>query len=197
VTLSGDVHEPSHLRHEPSRGFARATARVIDLEGALAAAGASVALLAGLVFALAAVVSRYRIGRDIPIALPDEAARGMLGWLTFLGAVAAMRDGRHLRFELVDALLPRSVLAARNIVFDIAMFAVQIYVAKLGWSVFQSDRHASLASVSAPKAIFSGAIMFGFGAQAIFSLLLLGRHAATLRGGVRARRALTDQEEIA
>lgn len=74
------------------------------------------------------VVLRY--GFNSGIALSDEGARYLFVWLTFIGAVIALRDNTHLGIDLVFRRLPAfgqrvcAVLAELLMLFCCGLFLV-------------------------------------------------------------------------
>jgi len=68
----------------------------------------AVACLSGMVvLVFGNVVLRY--GFNSGIVISEEASRWLLVWLTFLGAIVALREHRHLGIDtLIKALPPRA-----------------------------------------------------------------------------------------
>jgi TRAP-type transport system small permease protein len=74
------------------------------------------------------VFQRYVVGRSL--GWPDELAGIMLAWITFVGAVLAMRDEEHIGFTLLEERLPASwALAVRGLcdLIVVAFLGVLIY----------------------------------------------------------------------
>lgn len=77
------------------------------------------------------VVLRY--GFNSGIALSDEGARYLFVWLTFIGAVIALRDNAHLGVDLLFRRLPAlgqrvcAVIAELLMLFCCALFLIGSY----------------------------------------------------------------------
>ena len=79
-----------------------------------------VAALAGMVvMVFGNVVLRY--GFDSGITATEEVSRYLFVWLTFMGAVVAMRRHEHLGVDTVVKLLPRGGKRALAVIGDLAM----------------------------------------------------------------------------
>ena len=66
----------------------------------------AILLAAMVLMVLGNVVLRYVFNSGIVVS--EELSRFCFVWLTFIGAIAAMRDGTHLGMDNVVARLPRS-----------------------------------------------------------------------------------------
>ncbi len=79
-----------------------------------------VAALAGMVIMVFGnVVLRY--GFDSGITASEEVSRYLFVWLTFMGAIVAMRRHEHLGMDTVVKLLPRGGKRALAVIGDLAM----------------------------------------------------------------------------
>ncbi len=88
--------------------------RIIDFCFLVLKAAIAALLAAMVVLVFGNVVLRY--GFNSGIVVSEEAARWLLVWLTFLGAIVALREHRHLGIDtLVRKLSPR----AKRVVFVI------------------------------------------------------------------------------
>jgi TRAP-type C4-dicarboxylate transport system permease small subunit len=93
----------------------RAVDRALNIaEGVLV-----LALLAMLVMVFGNVVLRYAFNSGITVS--EELSRILFVWLTFLGAVAVMRQDGHLGFDLVVRALPKAGQRVCRIVSDVLM----------------------------------------------------------------------------
>jgi TRAP-type C4-dicarboxylate transport system permease small subunit len=138
----------------------------------------AVACLAGMVvLVFGNVVLRY--GFNSGIVVSEEAARWLLVWLTFLGALVALREHKHLGIDtLVRRLSPR----AKRIVFVIN-YGLMLYANWLlllgSWRqmlITASDRSPA---ASLPVGLFyASGVVFGVSAAVILiydlSRVLLG-----------------------
>lgn len=139
----------------------------------------AVACLAGMVvLVFGNVVLRY--GFNSGIVVSEEVARWLLVWLTFLGAIVALREHRHLG---IDALVRRLSPRAKRIVF-IVNYALMLYANWLlllgSWRqmlITASDRSPA---ASLPVGLFyASGVVFGVSAAVILlydvTQVLLGR----------------------
>jgi TRAP-type transport system small permease protein len=127
----------------------------------------AVACLTGMVvLVFGNVVLRY--GFNSGIVVSEEAARWLLVWLTFLGAIVALREHKHLGIDtLVRKLSPRT----KRIVFVIN-YALMLYADWLlllgSWRqmlITASDRSPA---ASLPVGLFyASGVVFGVSAAVI------------------------------
>ncbi len=97
---------------------------------ALAATVLAVMLLLGLLN----VVLRYGFGFSLPWAI--ELSRYLLVWLTFFGALAALRRNEHiaLSFDLVSRL-PPALARILNFLIDLAVVGFLLVLVVYGWEL--------------------------------------------------------------
>ena len=139
----------------------RGYARVLD-----ALAGLCLAIMVVLVFGN--VVLRYTLNSGITIS--EELSRWLFVWLTFMGAVVALREHGHLG---VDALVSRLPTLGKKICLLVAQVAM-LYVSWLlltgSWSqtVINWETEAPVTGASVGIFYASGVLM---GASAIAILL--------------------------
>ena len=79
-------------------------ARVLDLYCAFLKAVIAVFLVLMVVLVFGNVVLRY--GFNSGITISEELSRWLLVWLTFLGAIVAMREHAHLGVDTLVRMLP-------------------------------------------------------------------------------------------
>lgn len=89
-------------------------------------------ILLGMV-ALAVLQIVLREFFDTGIIWLNEAVRILVLWLAVLGAVAAARDNRHIRIDLVSHLLPQRTVTAIRLVVDLFAAVVSAFVAWQLW----------------------------------------------------------------
>lgn len=93
-------------------------------------------LVALLVFGLLVIVASQLVDRHfvtLPMAAPDQYARVMLVWLTFIGFALAVKGGVNVRVDIIDAHLPPRIRLALEYVFDVAMLILTVLAAWHGW----------------------------------------------------------------
>ncbi|MDX6806212.1 TRAP transporter small permease [Terrihabitans rhizophilus] len=135
------------------------------------------------------VVLRY--GFNSGITLSEEVSRWMFVWLTFLGAIIAMRERGHLG---VDSLVRRLPLWGKKLCFT-ASYLLMLYATSL---LFIGSWQQTLINwdVVAPASGLSVAFFYGvglvFGVSTI-PILLVGLYRA-LAGELDAAKLVTVQE---
>lgn len=100
-------------------------------------------LIAVLVIGLVAIVASSLVDRHfvtLPIPAPDQYARVLLVWLTFIGFALAVKHGANIRVDLIDSHLPRPVRMALEVVFELAMMALAALIAFHGWRLVEIGR---------------------------------------------------------
>jgi TRAP-type C4-dicarboxylate transport system permease small subunit len=126
-------------------------------------------LLAMVVMVFGNVVLRYAFNSGITVS--EELSRFCFVWLTFVGAVVAMRDGAHLGMTNVVDRLPRTgkiACAAINQVLIIACCALML------WGTIR--QHEINATAYAPGTDMSMIWIFGMGYVAGGGIALLALH---------------------
>ena len=141
---------------------------------------AAIALMLALMVALVFgnVVLRYGFNEGITVS--EEVSRWLFIWITFLGALVALRERAHLGVDLVVARLPLAgkklcMLLSQALMGYILWLLLQgsIAQARINWDVQAPVTGASMAW------IYIAAIVFAVGAGLLIALdmvrLLTGR----------------------
>lgn len=139
--------------------------------------GMALALAVMVVLVFGNVVLRYAFNSGI--TLSEELSRWLFVWVTFLGAIVALRDGSHLG---TDTLVSRLPLLGKKICLG-AGHVLMIYVC---WLLFQGTYAQVLINwqSTSPVMELSMAIFYGCGLVLSVSgaLILLERLWRLLRG---------------
>jgi TRAP-type C4-dicarboxylate transport system permease small subunit len=142
------------------------------------------ALLAALLLGMVAmvfgnVVLRYAFNSGILVS--EELSRFFFVWLTFIGAVAAMREGTHLGMDNVVSRLPRAGKLACLAVSQVLIIACCLI---LVWGTWQ--QHEINATMRAPVTGLPMIWIFGLGyvVGGCMALQALGRLWQVLSGRV-------------
>jgi TRAP-type C4-dicarboxylate transport system permease small subunit len=152
------------------------------------------ALLLGMVLMVFGnVVLRYAFNSGIQVS--EELSRFFFVWLTFIGAIVAMRDGSHLGMDgFVTRLSRRGKLAC----LAASQTIVLACCAMLFWGTWQ--QHEVNATTKAPVTEISMIWVFGIG---YLTSAAIGAHAVhalwrIARGGLRDDELVqvTESEEI-
>lgn len=89
-------------------------------------------VLAGMVI-VAFLQIIFREVFDTGVFWANELIRLMVLWLAMVGAVAACRDNRHIRIDLISHLLPDKIVTMIRIVVDLFAAVVCGIIAWLVW----------------------------------------------------------------
>ncbi|RAH96734.1 hypothetical protein DLJ53_31210 [Acuticoccus sediminis] len=133
-------------------------------------AAAMIVMVIVAVFTLGSASDRYIY--DTAFNAYDQIAQLALVWLTFLGIVLAFRARTNIRVDLVDGMLPVRLLAARDIVSDVAAIAI---FGVIQWKVWR------LVEVGAGQVIMGTP----FSSDATFLALAVSSAAAIVILGIR------------
>ena len=115
------------------------------------------ALLLGMVLMVFGnVVLRYAFNSGITVS--EELARFFFVWLTFIGAIVAMRDGSHLGMDAFVARLPRR---GKMACLALCQALILLCCAMLCWGTWR--QHEVNATTMAPVTGLSMIWVFGVG----------------------------------
>jgi len=152
------------------------------------------ALLLGMVLMVFGnVVLRYAFNSGIQVS--EELSRFFFVWLTFIGAIVAMRDGSHLGMDgFVDRLSRRGKLAC----LAASQTIVLVCCAMLFWGTWQ--QHEVNATTQAPVTGLSMIWVFGVGYLTSLGIGVHAVHALWRIAGGRLRDdelvQVTESEEM-
>ncbi|APF39585.1 TRAP transporter small permease protein (plasmid) [Chelatococcus daeguensis] len=127
----------------------------------------AVLLLGMVVMVFGNVVLRYVFNSGIVVS--EELSRFFFVWLTFIGAVVAMRDGSHLGMETVLLMLPRR---GRIVCLALSQALILACCVMLFWGAWQ--QHEVNATTGAPVTGLSMIWIFGI---AYATAVGIGAHA--------------------
>jgi len=88
-------------------------------------------LIAALMLMLVTIVASQLVDRHVvtlPMAAPDQYARVLLVWLTFIGFAIAVKNGSNIRVDLIDAHLPVFVRRSVELLFDVLMLFLTVLI---------------------------------------------------------------------
>ncbi len=128
---------------------------------------ASLAVMVVLVFGN--VIMRY--GFNSGITVSEELSRWLFVWLTFLGAIVAMKEGAHLGS---DTLVSRMPLPVKKLFF-VAGHGLMLFVC---WLLFKGALDQSVINLETTSAVMevSMAIFYGCGVVTSVSIALILLH---------------------
>lgn len=135
------------------------------------------------------VVMRYAFNGGI--TLSEELSRWLFVYLTFLGAVVALREHAHLGMDIVVRRLPPLGKKLCYLVSHLLMLWVTLLVLKGSWTQTRINLDSTAPSSGLPMAVFyAPGVVFGVCAAAI----LLAELFRLLRGKLREVELVTVKE---
>lgn len=150
-----------------------AVERLVDLYCRLLKVTIALCLAAMVVLVFSNVAMRYLFNSGIPTS--EELSRWLLVWLTFLGAIVALRQHAHLGVDtLVRTLPPRG-----RLVCFVASYLLMLYADALltlgSWkqTVLTYGDSAPASEVSVGLFFYSSGLVFGVSAAIILLLDLV------------------------
>ena len=129
----------------------------------------ALALAVMVVLVFTNVVLRYAFSSGITIS--EELSRWLFVWLTFLGAIVAMREGAHLGS---DTLVSRLPLAGKKLFFVLGHL-LMLFVC---WLLFKGAYEQTLINLSSTSAVMevSMGIFYACGVLTAVSVALILLH---------------------
>lgn len=110
----------------------------LERVGRAAEDGAIVLLLGSMVLlAVLQIVLRQFFGSGIGWA--DELIKIIVLWLAMVGSIAAARDNRHIRIDLLSHILPAKLVALTRVVVDVFAAGVCAIIAWQAWRYLQLE----------------------------------------------------------
>ena len=125
------------------------------------------ALSAMIVFVLIQIVLRNFF--SVGIMGGAEMVRHLVLWVAFLGAGLAAREGKHIKIELVQHLLPvrtRRIFAVITSLFSVVICALLVY-ASVNFVYLDYQGQAVVAFFNTPAWIFQVIIPIGYAVVAL------------------------------
>ena len=108
-------------------------------------------LLVAVLFGMVAVAFMQIILREVfstGVIWAGELVRILVLWLAVVGAVAAARDNRHIRIDLLSHLLPEKVVKGIRVFVDFFAAVVSGVVAWYLWRYVQLERELEFTLLS-------------------------------------------------
>jgi TRAP-type C4-dicarboxylate transport system permease small subunit len=130
--------------------------------------GVVLALAGMVIMVFGNVVLRY--GFDSGITASEEVSRYLFVWLTFMGAVVAMRRHEHLGVDTLVKLLPRGGRLALAVISDVAMLYCCVLFFWGSMKLTQINLTAYAAVTKLPLAVVYGV---GMVTSVMIALMLL------------------------
>jgi TRAP-type C4-dicarboxylate transport system permease small subunit len=110
----------------------------LDRAGRLAENAALMVLLGTMIgVAVFQIVNRQILGGMFTLGWADELVKLIVLWLAMVGSIAACRDNKHIRIDLITHILSGPIISLIKIVVD--LFAAGV-CAMIGWQAFRLVR---------------------------------------------------------
>ena len=115
--------------------------RRLDAAGRLAENIALVVLLGTMiVLAVLQIINRQLLDGALSIGWADEIIKIIVLWLAMVGSIAACRDGKHIRIDLISHILPPGFVRWARVVVDSFAAAVCAFIAWQAWNLVVLER---------------------------------------------------------
>lgn len=128
-----------------------------------------IALAIMVVLVFGNVVLRYGFNEGITVS--EEVSRWLFLWMTFLGAVIALKEHAHLGTDMLVSRLPRLGKRGCLLISQLAMLYVTWLLLKGSWTQMQINMDVQAPVTGASVAIFYASGVF-FGISALPILLI-------------------------
>jgi len=83
------------------------------------------------------IINRQLLGGSFSLAWADELVKIIVLWLAMVGSIAACRDNKHIRIDLITHVLSGPVVAWAKVIVD--LFAA-VVCATIGWHAYRLIR---------------------------------------------------------
>lgn len=100
---------------------------------------AALVVLLGSMVTLAVTQIVLRQFFDGTIVWADELIKIIVLWLAMVGSIAAARDNRHIRIDVLSHVLPEKLVVATRVLVDVFAAAVCVVIAWQAWRYLQIE----------------------------------------------------------
>lgn len=83
------------------------------------------------------IINRQLLGGSFSMSWADELVKIIVLWLAMVGSIAACRDNKHIRIDLITHVLSGPVVAWSRVIVDLFAAAV---CATIGWHAYRLIR---------------------------------------------------------
>ena len=112
----------------------------LERAGRLAENTALIVLLGTMIgVAVFQIVNRQILGGRFTLAWADELVRMIVLWLAMVGSIAACRDNKHIRIDLITHILSGSVITWIKILVDLFAAGVCAMIGWQAWRLIQEE----------------------------------------------------------
>lgn len=153
---------------------------------------ASLLFCATLALVVLNVITRYVLKSGIPWS--EEFATGCFVWTAFIGAAACYKRRQHLGVDMIVKRLPQKVQNVINIVVDILLAILCIYLFYIGCLYIMTSYTKPTALLGISSAVFSVSLPLAFLDMSVWSVVFIIRDLKCIK---KYGRTLTQEEYIA
>ena len=112
----------------------------LERAGKHAENSALVVLLAAMIgVSVFQIINRQLLNSAFTIAWADEFVKFTVLWLAMVGSIAACRDNRHIRIDLITHILSGRIVSWIKIVVDLFAAAVCAMIAWQAWRLVREE----------------------------------------------------------
>ena len=109
-----------------------------------------------VIVTFANVIGRYVFNHSIAAA--DEIARMAFVWLTYIGSIVAMKEGTHIRVDIVVSLVPPAVRKVFDIVSNLLMDGIMILTIRVTMNLVMENLTYPMPLTKIPYGVVQGII---------------------------------------
>ena len=148
----------------------------LDKAGRAAENAALVVLLFTMIgLSVLQIVNRQFFGGSINLSWSDELIKLIVLWLAMVGSIAACRDNKHIRIDLVSHVLPASIVRWTRVVVDLFAALVCAYIAYQAWQLIALEREwGDVSTVALPYWVLHAVVPAAFALIAYRFLVRVG-----------------------
>ncbi len=93
-----------------------------------------------ILLAVAQIVNRQLLGGSLNLSWADELIKMIVLWLAMVGSIAAARDGKHIRIDLISHVLSGPIVKWSRVVVDLFATGVCAYIGWQAWKLVMLER---------------------------------------------------------
>ena len=136
----------------------------LDHFGRLAENSLLVALLGAMILlSVSQIANRQFFGGSINLVWADEVIKMIVLWLAMVGSIAAARDGKHIRIDLITHLVSDTAGRWFRVVVDVFAAGVCGYIGFQAWRLIMLEREwGDLGPVDVPMWILHAIVPAAF-----------------------------------
>lgn len=101
-----------------------------------------------------------------------------MAWLSALSGAEALRNDQHIKITLIDRFVSPRFIAVQQVIYDIAVFAVSVYLARYAWITVLANRSTRSMGLKIPEAVAFAAIFVAF---VLFAVIKVERYISPKR----------------